>query len=135
MKILKKIKDGFTMIEIMVVVVIVAILAAIALPIYLDYVQSSYAAEARVTLKTIYSAAKMRYQTRGGYPSDIEQLEREGFMDLERSTKLKWQFELQMPDRVTATSTDDMQGGGGHRVSYDGQNGKFTGYGSAEGSE
>ena len=40
MKILKKIKNGFTMIEIMVVVVIVAILAAIALPIYLDYVQS-----------------------------------------------------------------------------------------------
>jgi len=40
-------RSGFTMIEIMVVVVIVAILAAIALPIYLDYVQSSYASEAR----------------------------------------------------------------------------------------
>ena len=41
MKDLRKKRSGFTMIEIMVVVVIVAILAAIALPIYLDYVQSS----------------------------------------------------------------------------------------------
>ena len=47
---LRKKQSGFTMIEIMVVVVIVAILAAIALPIYLDYVQSSYASEARTVM-------------------------------------------------------------------------------------
>ena len=58
-------RSGFTMIEIMVVVVIVAILAAIALPIYLDYVQSSYASEARTVISNVHNAAKMYYQTRG----------------------------------------------------------------------
>ena len=36
----RKSQSGFTMIEIMVVVVIVAILTVIALPTYLDYVKS-----------------------------------------------------------------------------------------------
>ena len=55
---LRKKRSGFTMIEIMVVVVIVAILAAIALPIYLDYVQSSYASEARTVMSNVHNAAK-----------------------------------------------------------------------------
>ena len=89
MKTLKKIQRGFTMIEIMVVVVIVAILAAIALPIYLDYVQSSYASEARTVMSNVHNAAKMYYQTKGEWPGDVEQLERAGQLDLDRSTKLK----------------------------------------------
>ena len=55
MKVLKRVRFGFTMIEIMVVVVIVAILAAIALPIYLDYVQSSYASEARTVMSNVHN--------------------------------------------------------------------------------
>ena len=125
-------RSGFTMIEIMVVVVIVAILAAIALPIYLDYVQSSYASEARTVISNVHNAAKMYYQTRGEWPGDVEQLERAGQLDLDRSTKLKWTFELQLPDRIGATSAEEMQGGAGKIVSFDALTGKFTGYGSAE---
>ena len=125
-------RSGFTMIEIMVVVVIVAILAAIALPIYLDYVQSSYASEARTVISNVHNAAKMYYQTRGEWPGDVEQLERAGQLDLDRSTKLKWTFELQLPDSISATSTEEMQGGAGKIVSFDALTGKFTGYGSAE---
>ncbi|SVA24476.1 uncharacterized protein METZ01_LOCUS77330 [marine metagenome] len=125
-------RSGFTMIEIMVVVVIVAILAAIALPIYLDYVQSSYASEARTVISNVHNAAKMYYQTRGEWPGDVEQLERAGQLDLDRSTKLKWTFELQLPDRIGATSTEEMQGGAGKIVTFDALTGKFKGYGSAE---
>jgi len=114
------------------VVVIVAILAAIALPIYLDYVQSSYASEARTVISNVHNAAKMYYQTRGEWPGDVEQLERAGQLDLDRSTKLKWTFELQLPDRIGATSTEEMQGGAGKIVSFDALTGKFKGYGSAE---
>ena len=70
---LRKKQPGFTMIEIMVVVVIVAILAAIALPIYLDYVQSSYASEARTVMSNVHNAAKMYYHTKGEWPADVEQ--------------------------------------------------------------
>ena len=107
----KRNQKGFTMIEIMVVVVIVAILAVIALPTYLDYVKSSYASEARTVMSNINNAAKMYYQTKGDWPSETDELERAGQLDVSRSTKLKWSFDLQLSD----------------------QGGRITGYGSPEG--
>jgi type II secretory pathway pseudopilin PulG len=124
------------MIEIMVVVVIVAILAVIALPTYLNYVKSSYASEARTVMSNINNASKMYYQTSGQWPSEVDELERAGQLDLSRSTKLKLGFDIQLNDqggRITATSTEEMSGGAGHQVIYDADNGKFIGYGSPEG--
>ena len=94
MKLKRSTQSGFTMIEIMVVVVIVAILAVIALPTYLDYVKSSYASEAMTVMSNINNASKMYYQTRGDWPSEIAELERAGQLDVSRSTKLKWSFDL-----------------------------------------
>ena len=136
MNIKRKTESGFTMIEIMVVVVIVAILAVIALPSYLNYVKSSYASEARTVMSNINNASKMYYQTRGEWPTEVDELERSGQLDVSRSTKLKWTFDIQLSDqggRITATSTEEMSGGAGHQVVYDGDNGKFSGYGSPEG--
>ena len=136
MNIKRKTESGFTMIEIMVVVVIVAILAVIALPTYLNYVKSSYASEARTVMSNINNASKMYYQTRGEWPTEVDELERSGQLDVGRSTKLKWTFDIQLSDqggRITATSTEEMSGGAGHQVVYDGDNGKFSGYGSPEG--
>ena len=136
MNIKRKTESGFTMIEIMVVVVIVAILAVIAPPTYLNYVKSSYASEARTVMSNINNASKMYYQTRGEWPTEVDELERSGQLDVSRSTKLKWTFDIQLSDqggRITATSTEEMSGGAGHQVVYDGDNGKFSGYGSPEG--
>ena len=135
MKIINKKQSGFTMIEIMVVVVIVAILAAIALPIYLDYVQSSYASEARTVMSNVHNAAKMYYQTYGEWPTDVEELENSGQLEVDRSTKRKWIFELQLSDqggRIIATSTGDMNGGEGRVVEFDREAGSYRGYGTAE---
>ncbi len=133
MNLKRKTQSGFTMIEIMVVVVIVAILAVIALPTYLDYVKSSYASESRTIMSNINNAAKMYYQTKGEWPADVDALETEGQLDLSVASKLKWTYELSLPDQLTATSTEEMSGGAGHVVIYDTNTGRFSGYGSPQG--
>ena len=98
-------------------------------------IESSYASEARTAMSNIYNAAKMYYQTRGQWPTYVEELERAGQLDLNRSTKLKWIFEIQLPDKIIATSTAEMKGGSSKIVIFDASIGKFYGYGSDEGSD
>jgi type IV pilus assembly protein PilE len=131
----EKRQSGFTMIEIMVVVVIVAILAAIAVPTYVKYVESARASEAKSVIGNIDNAAKMYYQTYGEWPTDVEELENSGQLEVDRSTKRKWVFELQLSDqggRIIATSTGDMNGGEGRVVEFDRESGVYRGYGTAE---
>jgi hypothetical protein len=78
----------------------------------------------------------MYSQPPGAWPTATHQLEQPGQLDISRSTKLKWTFDIQLSDqggRITATSTEEMSGGAGHQVVYDADNGKFLGYGSPEG--
>jgi len=98
-----------------------------------EYRRSSYASEARTVMSNINNASKMFYQTRGEWPTKIDELERAGQLDVSRSTKLKWTFDIQLSDqggRIIATSTEEMAGGAGHQIVYDSYLGKFTGYGS-----
>ncbi len=132
---MKKRQSGFTMIEIMVVVVIVAILAAIAVPTYVKYVESARASEAKSVIGNIENASKMYYQTYGEWPSDINELERTGQMEIDRATKLKWTFEINLSQdggTITAESTEEMDGGVGKQVIYDRSRGVYLGYGSPD---
>ena len=98
-----------------------------------EYRRSSYASEARSVIGSISNSSDMFYQTNGEWPSSTEDLERQGQLNLNRSTKAKWQFELQLSDeggQIIATSTEEMLGGGGHQVIFNRETGKFTGYGS-----
>lgn len=58
---------GFTLIELMVVVVIVAILAAIALPMYQDYVTRSKIAEATANLGQLRVRMEQHFQDNRQY--------------------------------------------------------------------
>ena len=62
--------QGFTLIELMIVVAIIAILAAIALPAYQDYVIRSQVSEGAVLSDGAKTAIAEYYSNRGTAPTD-----------------------------------------------------------------
>lgn len=65
-------KKGFTMIELMVVVVVVGVLAAIAVPIYGKYIKNARVSEATARIGEIVTAAKayaQEFQDASGNPT------------------------------------------------------------------
>ena len=90
----QRLQNGFTLIEVLIVVVILGILVSIAVPTYLKYVQKGYASDAKVSIKAILNANTV-FGNETGFPAgDIETLEDEGYLELEESVKTKWQFEI-----------------------------------------
>jgi len=136
MKKTTKTNNGFTMIEIMVVVVIIAILAAFAVPIYIDYVKSARASEAKSVMSSISNAADMYFQTTGDIPTSVDDMVATGQLTLKESTSKKWEFQLKVDElgggEIVGTSTDQMAGGAGKEITYDRNQGRFTGYGTKE---
>src|SRR5690606_16242997 len=65
---------GFTMIELMIVVVIVGILAAIAYPSYRSYVLRANRAEARALLLDIAAREERFFSNNNTYTADLTQL-------------------------------------------------------------
>jgi type IV pilus assembly protein PilA len=66
---MKKIQKGFTLIELMIVVAIIAILAAIAIPAYQDYLIRSQVSEGAVLSDGAKTAIAEFYSNKGVFPS------------------------------------------------------------------
>ncbi len=124
-------QKGFTLIEILIVVVIVAILAAISVPIYVEYVKSARASDAKTSINAVWQAAQVFYQDKGEWPQTVEELEIEKFLEISEATKLQWTFNMvgAPPVTITATSTEQMRGGAGQQVIFNVREGTWTGYG------
>ena len=61
-------KEGFTLIELMIVVAIVGILAAIAIPAYLDYTVKTKLSEVTVAMDALAQSASEYHAARGEFP-------------------------------------------------------------------
>ena len=71
---MKRVRKGFTLIEVMIVVAILAIVATIAYPSYQRYVQQSYRAQAQADLMEIAQFMERQYTITNAYPSDPDRL-------------------------------------------------------------
>ena len=67
---MKKVQQGFTLIELMIVVAIIGILAAIAVPMYLDYTVRSQIAEGLNLSGGAKVAVTEFFQGRGVFPTN-----------------------------------------------------------------
>jgi general secretion pathway protein G len=77
---LMKDEKGFTLIELMVVVVIIGILAAIAVPAFSEVSQKGKISRARADLRTLESTISIYYVEKNEYPEDLQVLENEGYI-------------------------------------------------------
>ena len=131
-----RILEGFTLVEILIVVVIIGILATVAIPTYFKYVERGYASDAKVQIKNILQNAELYRAETSDWPTDVEIMMAEGFIELKRSLLNKWEFTLQLESndmgtsgQISATSLPGMQGGEGKQIIFLVDEGEFVGYG------
>ncbi|MBM3328786.1 MAG: type II secretion system protein [Calditrichaeota bacterium] len=136
-------EHGFTLIEILTVVVILSILAAISVPFYARYVQGVKVADLQAQMAAIHNAAKMYRKDYGARPIDVAELIDKGYW--RRDSRLMSEWDINMNgDPITeimAISTGQFRGGAGQVVRLivrqgdtDQKGGQFTGYGIPSGS-
>ena len=128
--------EGFTLVEILIVVVIIGILATVAIPTYFKYVERGYASDAKVQIKNILQNAELYRQETGQWPTDVQTMIAEGYIELKQSILNKWEFTIQLEDnemgtsgQISSTSLPGMQGGEGHQIIYLVDEGEYVGYG------
>jgi len=119
---------GFTLVELMVVIIIVGILAAIAVPLYTDYVQKARVTEATSIMGAIITAEKIWKQRTTQYfaadatgdPPDFGPFKQKG---IDISDTVYFLYKVETTDdpsfKITATATDKFDGVGGEELIYD----------------
>ncbi len=102
---MKKIQQGFTLIELMIVVAIIGILAAVALPAYQDYTNRAKVSEVMLAASASKTPIAEWYQSKNALPAAAD------YVPAWSATKYVAAVGWDGTD-VTATATADIPGAG-----------------------
>lgn len=100
---------GFTLVELVIVIIIVGILSIVAVPIYRGYTKRAYTSEGRALLGSIQTAQKVYYAEWGYYTNDGGGSHSKGVaLDVDSSQNkyfVNWQVTAANATGWTATTT------------------------------
>lgn len=95
---------GFTLVEVLIVVMIIGILASIGIPQFAASIEKAKGGEARVYLGHIQTAEKIYYAEKETYTNNLSDL------DLNLTQKY-WSISITTPTSITFTATATRSGG------------------------
>ncbi len=102
---MKRLQQGFTLIELMIVVAIIGILAAVALPAYQDYTVRAKMSEAILAMSACRTSITEVYQT-GGTPPSANQWGCESSAGSKYVTSITTDADGVVTSTITGISTD-----------------------------
>ena len=99
-----KMKKGFTLIELITVVIIIAIMAALAMPQYTRFIERAHGTTAKNALNMIRKAEATYFILESQYTSNMTALAVEVPEILRLITSLEWNYTITTPSNSTFTA-------------------------------